>query len=95
MRSASDTRRVTFGDGVEALQASYSEGADGTLVVTLPPPGTRGWLSYGLCPVRAWPGRDSREGCRGPNVGLSASDHPSRGSVWQSEASQPRTNRPT
>src|SRR5215210_420881 len=32
-----------------------------------------------MCPVRAWPGRDSREGCRGPNVGLSASDHPSRG----------------
>jgi transposase len=28
-----------------------------------------------MCPVRAWPRRDSREGCRGPNVGLSALDH--------------------
>ena len=33
--------------------------------------------------VRAWPGRDSREGCRGPNVGLSASNHPSGASVWK------------
>ena len=31
------TRRVTFGGGVEDLQSSYSEGADGTLLVTLPP----------------------------------------------------------
>jgi hypothetical protein len=34
---AAVTRRVRFGGGDEDLQSSYSEGADGTLEVTLPP----------------------------------------------------------
>jgi Transposase len=52
-------------------------------VVTLPPPGIGGLALLRPVSVRAWPGRDSIEGCRGPNVGLSASDHPARGSVGQ------------
>src|SRR5919201_125845 len=48
------TRRVTFGRGVEALQASYSEGADGTLVVTLPP------LEEAGCPSACVPSAPGR-----------------------------------